>query len=432
MLGDELKERMKKAVAPDIYERYFASLIFDEEATTKNIAMLLVPNVYIKNYILANHKEVLANHIYALSGCDNMEIAIMRPTSYKIGAQEVRRSSNAESVLNTAYTFDTFVEGPNSKMAYDLARSCARHESSFNPLLFYGAVGLGKTHLLQAIGHYARAEGYSVVYGTSEQFLNEYRKYLAINSMEEFRKKYRSCDYLLIDDIQFFGGKIQLQEEFFHTFNALMSENKQIVLTSDKCTKDIQGIEERLRSRFEQGINAEITPPDLDVKIKIIREKAKANKIELSDEVVHYLASSITGNVRQIEGAMMTLVYYTTINIPITKDIVKTTIDALKSESKVDITLKKIISFVAKECNIKGSELKKRSGGQVVSRAKKITIYLAKQLLNNSTLDLVSELGYKGHTSISKGYKDIVIEMRTNKTLATQLEEYEARLRGGK
>ena len=210
--------------------------------------------------------------------------------------------------LNPFYTFENFVVGKSNEYAYTIAKLVLQQQASaYNPVLLYGKSGLGKTHLLNAIGNDVKEKNKNVLYVTSEDFLNDYMDKIKRKTMDSFRDKYRKCDYLLIDDVQFFGGKEGIQEELLHTFNTLHNSQKQIVMTSDKPPKEIKGLEERLRTRFEWGAMAEITNPELETKIAIIKSKCEVNRIVLENEVIDYIASNIYGNISQIEGILSTI-----------------------------------------------------------------------------------------------------------------------------
>jgi len=222
--------------------------------------------------------------------------------------------STTSTKINPTYTFENFVVGSSNQFAYTAALSVAEKPGkAYNPLFIYGGVGLGKTHLLHAIGNFNIEKEKVVIYATIEQFMNDFTYHLRNKTIEKFREKYRDCDILLIDDVQFLSGKERTQEEFFHTFNELHNEHKQIVLTSDQPPKKIAGLEERLKSRFEWGLIADIQPPELETKIAIIKKKCELNGISLDDEIVNYLAANMDSNIREIEGVILKLNAYSTL-----------------------------------------------------------------------------------------------------------------------
>ena len=276
-----------------------------------------------------------------------------------------------------------------------IAKLVAQQQASmYNPVVFYGHSGLGKTHLLNAIGNYVKEQNKNVIYVPAEEFLNEYTEKIKRGTMDGFRDKYRKCDYLLIDDVQFLGGKDGMQEELLNTFNALYNAQKQIVMTSDKPPKEIKGLADRLRSRFEGGVMAEITNPDLETKISIIMSKCEINRISLDRGVIDYIASNIHGNIRQIEG----------------------------------ITLNNIIKVVSKELNIKPSEIVSKERNRKIAFARRVVIYLARALTINSMPMIAKELGMKDHSSVSKALKAIESEIAQNNTTKSIIEDLKSRI----
>ena len=308
------------------------------------------------------------------------------------------------TILNQSYTFDSFVVGSSNQMAYNA--SCAVSEKlgvQYNPLFIYGGTGLGKTHLLQSIGNEAIQNNKSVIYVTIEQFMNDFTFSLKNKNMDHFRGKYRKCDLLLIDDIQFLSGKEETQKEFFHTFNELHTANKQIVLTSDKLPSQIAGLEERLKSRFEWGLTTDVQIPALETKIAIVEKKSELNGIHLSKEIVHFIATSLDSSVREIEGLLIKInasadLLGQEINLDLVKGLLKEQI----KDKKDNIKLPNIIEIVSSELNIKPSDLKSSKRSANIVNARRIVIYLARELTHNSMPDIAKFLGMKDHSSVSK------------------------------
>jgi chromosomal replication initiator protein len=296
------------------------------------------------------------------------------------------------------------VVGSSNQMAYNASTAVARKLGiQYNPLFIYGGTGLGKTHLLQAIGSNAIENNKSVIYVTIEQFMNDFTFSLKNKNMDHFRNKYRKCDLLLIDDIQFLSGKEETQKEFFHTFNELHTANKQIVLTSDKLPSQIAGLEERLKSRFEWGLTTDVQIPALETKIAIVEKKSELNGINLSKEIVNFIATSLDSSVREIEGLLIKInasadLLGQKINLELVKDLLK---EQLK-DKKDNIKLPNIIEIVSSELNIKPSDLKSTKRSANIVNARRIVIYLAKELTHNSMPDIAKFLGMKDHSSVSK------------------------------
>jgi chromosomal replication initiator protein len=326
-------------------------------------------------------------------------------------SQENRLSAETFSNLNPKYTFDTFVCGAGNQFAHAAAQAVAnKPATNYNPLFIYGGVGLGKTHLLTAIGNHILAGNKKarICLYTSEKFMNEMINCIRYKKMEEFRNKFRSMDVLLIDDIQFMAGKEATQEEFFHTFNALHESHKQIVVTSDKFPKDMAGLEERLRSRFEWGLIADIQPPDIETKMAILKRKSEIDAIHLPDDVALFLASSSTSNVRELEGMLIRLGAYASLTgSEITLSMAKEVLKDIIVEKNREMTVEMIQKFVAEFFSIKTSDLKsdKRLKNLVIPR--QIAIYLCRELTKSSYPEIGEKFGGKDHSTIIHSFKKI-------------------------
>ena len=306
--------------------------------------------------------------------------------------------------LNPRYMFDTFVVGSSNQFANAACLAVAEAPSrSYNPLFIYGGVGLGKTHLMHAIGHYVVRQNPSVklTYISAERFMNEMINALRYDRVLDFRERYRSVDLLLVDDIQFIAGKEGTQTEFFHTFNALYDSAKQIVISSDCPPHEIPQLEERLRSRFEWGLIADIQPPDLETKIAILKKKAEAEAVPLPDNVAIYIAGKIKSNIRELEGSLIRLVAYASlrgadISLPLAQDVLK---NLLNSDERA-VTIEIIQKFVADYYQLKVSELKSRNNAKSVSLPRQIAMYLCKQLTRASLPEIGRSFGGKHHSTV--------------------------------
>ena len=289
-------------------------------------------------------------------------------------------------------------------MAFTSSKAVAdKPGTQYNPLFIYGGTGLGKTHLLQAIGNDAVSKDKNVIYVTIEQFMNDFLFSMKNKNLEHFKSKYRKCDLLLIDDVQFLTGKETTQEEFFHTFNELKNANKQIVLTSDRLPSQIAGLEDRIKSRFEHGLKAHINLPELETKILIIEKKSELNGIQLTKDIVQYIATNLGNSVREIEGVLIQInananLLGVDINIELVQRVLK---DQIK-ETKENIRLIDIISIVSNELNIKPSDLKSTKRTKNIVDGRRTVIYLARELTHNSMPDIAKFLGMKDHSSVSK------------------------------
>jgi len=327
--------------------------------------------------------------------------------------------------LNPSYTFNSFVVGSSNQYAYTAAKSIAEKPGiMYNPVFIYGPTGLGKTHLIHAIGNYVQSKGKIVIYATIEQFMNDFTYNLRNQSMDRFREKYRNCDVLLIDDTQFLSNKIQTQEEFFHTFNELHSAGKQIVLTSDKPPKMINGLEDRLKSRFEWGLIADIGLPELETKIAIIKKKCELDGINLNSDIVNYIASNMGDNIREIESAIINLnAYALLMRQEITLDFAKNVMREQIKERRENISLEDIIQIIAKDLNIKPSEIKSTKRSKNIVEARRIGIYLARTLTPNSMPSLATYFGMKDHTAVSHNIKKINELIETNESFKLKVED---------
>jgi chromosomal replication initiator protein len=307
--------------------------------------------------------------------------------------------------LNPKYNFNTFVVGNNNRLAHAAALAVAESPSkAYNPLFIYGGVGLGKTHILHAIGNQVlqNDQNYKVVYVSSETFTNELINSIKDDVTVEFRNKYRSVDVLLIDDIQFLAGKERTQEEFFHTFNALHEADKQIIVSSDRTPKEIPTLEDRLRSRFEWGLIADIQQPDLETREAILRKKAQLENIDVPDEVIFFIASHVKSNIRELEGALLRVMAYSNLNqreidMDLTKEALK---NILTGNHKKIITIPYIQKVVAKYYNIKVDDFKSRRRTKNVAFPRQIAMYLSREMTEASLPAIGQEFGGRDHTTV--------------------------------
>ncbi len=317
-----------------------------------------------------------------------------------------------EHSLNPKYTFEKFVVGTSNQFAHAAALSVADTPGkTYNPLFMYGGVGLGKTHLMHAIGHAIRQrDSYiRVSYVTAEKFMNELINAIRYDSTHSFREKYRSVDVLLMDDIQFLAGKERTQEEFFHTFNALHNEQKQIVISSDCPPREIPTLQERLHSRFEWGLIADIEPPDLETKVAILKRKADLDGVDLPDDIAIYIANKIRSNVRELEGSLVRLVAISSLRgMPISKmlaqDAMKNVIDSERPEG---LTMERIAKTVASNYKLTLDELKSKNNSRAIAVPRQVAMYLCKRLTKHSYPEIGREFGGKHHTTVMHSYEKI-------------------------
>ena len=324
--------------------------------------------------------------------------------------------------LNPRYTFDSFVVGPNNSFAHAAAMAVAQSPAkAYNPFFMYGGVGLGKTHLMQAIGHCA-ANGHKsarVCYVTSEQFLNEYIQSIQTATITKFRKKYRQMDVLLIDDIQFLGGKERMQDEFFHTFNSLFDAHKQIVLSSDRPAAEIANLESRLVSRFEWGLVTELQLPALETRIAILKKKAAVLDVKIPDRIIEYLAERIRTNIRRLEGALIRVASYASLTgKEITIDLLDTLLrDALHEEARRTITVDSIQRKVAEHFDIRLADMTSRRRPQNVAFPRQVAMYLSRTLTDRSLVDIGESFGGRDHGTVMHACRVIEVKMNADNRL---------------
>jgi chromosomal replication initiator protein len=319
--------------------------------------------------------------------------------------------ATASGGLNPRYTFDTFIVGPSNQFAHAACRAVAEAPSrSYNPLFIYGGVGLGKTHLMHAVGHYVLQHDSSLklTYISSERFMNEMINAVRYDRILDFRERYRSVDVLLVDDIQFVSGKEGTQTEFFHTFNALYDAQKQIVLSSDRPPHEIPALEERLRSRFEWGLIADIQPPDLETKVAILKRKAETEAVPLADNVAMYIAGRIKSNIRELEGSLIRLIAYASltgreISLDLTQEVLK---NVIEQDDKA-VTIESIQKHVSDYYQLKIGDLKSRNNSKSVAMPRQIAMYLCKSLTHASLPEIGRSFGGKHHSTVIHSIKKI-------------------------
>ena len=377
-----------------------------------------VPNSLIKDWIESRYLNLMNTNFRALTN-QNINIVLI--------AEDEEKTPANYSQLNPRYTFDSFVVGNSNRFAH--AACYAVGESPFkayNPLFIYGGVGLGKTHLMQAIGHHilGKKPSCSVMYVSSEQFTNELISSIKDDKTSGFRNKYRNIDVLLVDDIQFLAGKERTQEEFFHTFNTLYEANKQVVISSDRPPRNIPTLEDRLRSRFEWGLITDIQPPDLETRVAILRKKAQTERLNIPFDVLDYIANYIQSNIRELEGALIRLVAYASVNdralnMTTATEALK---DILPPPLPRKITIETIQKVVASHYGVEITDMlsKKRNKQIVVPR--QVAMYLCRKLTDASYPQIGDQFGGKDHTTVIHAHDKIENEMKVDQELAATIE----------
>ncbi|MFL1707172.1 chromosomal replication initiator protein DnaA [Campylobacter sp. MOP7] len=427
MLANEVLELLGHEILKSEYECYIKQLKFNEKASNSEVMVFNAPNELIAKFIQTKYSDKIAHLFEVKTGAKpHINITSQKSkTQSRIAKVDVNQIKAQSSLLNPSYTFENFVVGDSNQYAYITSKTAAEQLGrAYNPLFIYGPTGLGKTHLLQSVGNFCLNNGKVVICITSEQFITDFTYHINNHSMQRFREKYRNCDVLLIDDVQFLGKTDKIQEEFFHTFNELHSKNGQIVMTSDRQPKHLKGFEDRLRTRFEWGIIADITPPELDTKIAIIKKKCEFDKIYLTKDVIEYIATNMGDNIREIESAIINLNAYATlmrqeISLEFAKNILR---DQIK-EKRENINLESIIEIVSKELNIKPSEIKSKSRVKNIVEARRIVIYLAKNLTPNSMPQIASYFNMKDHSAVSHNIKKINEMINEDEYFKIKVEE---------
>ncbi len=378
-----------------------------------------VPNRMFREWLNKHYSAVMSEALSEVhrQGCEIMflsddaipaeELPLRDPAPEPGGADE----ASDTGTLAPRYSFDTFIVGPSNQFAHAASRAVAEAPSrSYNPLFIYGGVGLGKTHLMHAIGHYVmnHLRDMQLTYISSERFMNEMINAVRFDRILEFRERYRSVDVLLVDDIQFIAGKEGTQNEFFHTFNALYDSQKQIVISSDCPPHEITSLEERLRSRFEWGLIADIQPPDLETKIAILKRKADSDGIPLPDNVAMYIAGKIKSNIRELEGSLIRLIAYASltgreISLGLAQDVLR---NILQHDEKA-VTIEIIQKFVADYYQLKLADLKSRNNSKSIAMPRQIAMYLCKGLTSASLPEIGRSFGGKHHSTVIHSIRKI-------------------------
>lgn len=395
---------------------------------TANSILLYASNAFVQKWVIDNYLPLITDIAQQTSANPNLTVSIIegiKPEAPKAVAKSKatntppeEKSSNSNkstynSNLNTKLVFDNFVEGKSNQLARAVAQKVADNpgEQTANPLFLYGGTGLGKTHLLHAIGNgiIANNPDARVVYIHSERFVQQVVTYIRDNKMEEFKKFYRSLDALLVDDIQFFSDKEKTQEEFFHIFNTLFERGRQIILTSDRYPREIEKIEERLKSRFGWGLTTAIEPPDLETRVAILMKKADENNIELPHDVAFFIGQKLRTNVRELEGALNRVKAMQEFKgEPITIDFVRETLkDMLALQDKL-VTVDNIQKVVAEYYRIKVSDLKSKNRSRSIARPRQVSMALAKELTNRSLPEIGKSFGDRDHTTVLHACRKVV------------------------
>ncbi|HEY7292549.1 MAG TPA: chromosomal replication initiator protein DnaA [Vicinamibacterales bacterium] len=414
-LWDQILARIETKVNRHSYYTWFRPTTFVAE--DRSTVTVRVPNALFKDWLTKHYSGVISEAMtevkrpnllvtfVADSGVDaTMPIQLDADEATALETGEAQPAGPGPAGLNPRYTFDTFIVGSSNQFAHAACRAVAEAPSrSYNPLFIYGGVGLGKTHLMHAVGQYVlrHDSNLKLTYISSERFMNEMINAVRYDRVLDFRERYRSVDVLLVDDIQFLAGKEGTQTEFFHTFNALYDSQKQIVLSSDCPPHEIPALEERLRSRFEWGLIADIQSPDFETKVAILKKKAETEAVPLPDNVAMYIAGKIKSNIRELEGSLIRLIAYASLtgqemSLSLAQEVLKNILD---HEEKA-ITIEVIQKFIADYYNLKLVDLKSRNNAKSVAMPRQIAMYLCKSLTHASLPEIGRSFGGKHHSTV--------------------------------
>lgn len=430
-LWQHVLTEIQKKLSPPSFEQWFKST----KATVFNEHSLVIstPSTFTKTWLEKRYVRMISDTIMEQFGQQvAIQITVEDAAGEEAPAPSPRKATVQEDTpshpLNPKYKFETFVIGPGNRFAHAASLAVAEEPAqNYNPLFIYGGVGLGKTHLMHAIGHYVLEHNPDtrVLYISSEKFTNEFINAIRDNRGESFRNKYRNIDVLLIDDIQFIAGKEQTQEEFFHTFNALHEERKQIIISSDRPPKEIPTLEDRLRSRFEWGLITDIQPPDLETRIAILRKKAKAENLDIPNEAMIYIANQIDTNIRELEGALIRVVAYSSlVNQDISTHLAAEALrDILPSRKPHVITIEDIQQIVSEHYNLKTEELRARKRTRAVAFPRQVAMYLSRELTEFSLPKIGEAFGGRDHTTVIHAHEKISSTVAENQSIYQTIQK---------
>jgi chromosomal replication initiator protein len=434
-IWDEILARIQAKVNRHSFYTWFKPTAFiADDGTTLTVR---VPNSLFKDWITKHYSGVIAEALIEVKRTDAAVSFIASPLADgelptlpppDITPDTIPPPTTSVAGLNPRYTFDTFIVGTSNQFAHAACRAVAEAPSrSYNPLFIYGGVGLGKTHLMHAVGHYVLQHdpNLTLTYISSERFMNEMINAVRYDRLIDFRERYRTVDVLLVDDVQFLAGKEGTQNEFFHTFNALYDSQKQIVLSSDCPPHEIEQLEERLRSRFEWGLIADIQSPDLETKVAILKKKAEAEGVPLPDGVAIYIAGRIKSNIRELEGSLIRLIAYSSLtgrqlSVDLAQEVLR---NVIEHEEKA-VTIDSIQKFVSDYYQLKMADLKSRNNSKSVAMPRQVAMYLCKALTHASLPEIGRSFGGKHHSTVIHSIKKVEALRKSDLNFNTLLNSF--------
>ena len=452
-LWEETMERIRESIPENEFSSWFNRLVFGKEEDGK--ITLYVPSAFVRDRFESSFRssiEGILNELgdrpYTLAfeikkNAQNQTFTKKTdesPKSEPLNSSDQKPQKNSkpsadDMMFNPAYTFESFIPGDNSSFAYSACMAIAKNPgSAYNPCLLYGGVGLGKTHLIQSIGNYIRKNTkLKVVYVTAENFTNEYIQSLNDKNPQQFKNKYRKVSVLLIDDIHFLQKKEGIQNELFNTFNDLYDTGRQIVFTCDRPVEELRDISDRLRSRFERGLNIDLLPPNYETRVAILRKKCEEKNVEFSDEVIEYIASNISSNVRALESCLTKLIAYSEllhkdISLETAKEQLRHIISSNNDTSGISIDM--IIKVVSSYFNVSASDIKGKNKNQSVVLPRQIAMYLCRKMTDFSTTEIGNEFGGKNHTTVMYNVQKMEARLNSSeKEINSVIEKLETQIK---
>ncbi|MDP8259810.1 MAG: chromosomal replication initiator protein DnaA [Candidatus Gygaella obscura] len=430
---EKAKEKIRTLIGESMFNAWFSQMRLKADESPERV-IIEVPDAFFKEWVDDHYRKLIEETIlefyplaHTVEFCINSKLLVMPEIIHLEKYQVKQPKENIKQIkLNARYRFESFVVGGSNRFAFAASQAVAESPAkTYNPLFIYGGVGLGKTHLLQAICHFAIKKSENkcnICYVSSESFTNDLIDAIVNRSTASFRQKYRNSDILLIDDIQFIAGKESTQEEFFHTFNTLYDNHKQIIITSDRSPKEISNLEERLISRFGWGLITDIQPPDFELRVAILKKKLERETTKVPDDVLEFIAQTITNNVRELEGALIRIIAYSMleekeISLSLAKEALK---DLIKEDNK-QVGVPLIQEKVARYFNILLSDLKKNKRQKTIVLPRQVAMFLSRELTSYSLPEIGQLFGGKDHTTVLYAYKKIKGEMAKNSVLKKQI-----------
>ena len=448
MSEQEIWKKVLEVAESEISKTTFNTFLKDTELKEirDNVAYIFVIHEFYADWLNSNYKDVIQTIMKDIIGYEvdpkfytAEQLAELDETSRKQSNTVNKTSAIDDShddidQFNTHNTFDTFVIGPGNRFPHAASLAVAEAPAqAYNPLFIYGGVGLGKTHLMHAIGHHVLSNkpNAKVLYTSSEKFTNDFIKSIRNNEPEAFREKYRNIDVLLIDDIQFIQNKEQTQEEFFHTFNELHQNNKQIVISSDRPPKEIAKLEDRLRSRFEWGLIVDITPPDYETRMAILQKKIEEENLDIPPEALNYIANQIQSNIRELEGALTRLLAYSKLQgKPITTELTAEALkDIIQSPKSKKITIQDIQKIVGQYYSVRIEDFSAKKRTKSIAYPRQIAMYLSRELTDFSLPKIGEEFGGRDHTTVIHAHEKIANDIKSDPTFKQEVENLEKEIR---